>query len=449
MSEAVTPEPPLAHFLVRAVQAAHFEQVRDFGPIEDACPGGAFCPPEAPPIQHLPNVDLAVIVFDRQGRVKEAANVLLSRNYPAGLIVPLNPDLGTDAVRFRRWDIERWNGGVFSAETGRMLSSKGWQSDPPLTEADDIVPGREDAAYQFMSPYPASGFKLLLAYYIMWLVDQAVLSLDQPYRYQVGEEKEGESRLLCDWLDPMITASDNYATKALLKQLWDIGQLEGLNAEFRDLGLGTLQINRTDPATGYGWQPGEIHMTALDTARLLWLIDGGPGLLWRRPDGNPITASELSAEARSYLKSLLAEQGLHEALSTTNLGGAAQAQLGIPARLAARWIDPADGTVTVGGQHFGYDVRLCNEQAEVDFMHKTGLTYNYCSDAGIVRSLLGQPYRHYIIAFFANLGYRYTDPVFAAHPCLPCYDPRLMICYTQRIATLGRQIDDWLKSWAG
>ncbi len=97
--------------------------------------------------------------------------------------------------------------------------------------------------------------------------------------------------------------------------------------------------------------------------------------------------------------------------------------------------------MTVDGIPYGRDVRPCNAAAEVSFAHKTGITFNYGADAGIVESLPNKPYRHYIIAFLANQGYRYTDPVFADRASFPCFDAVGGICYTQRIPALAKQID--------
>ena len=64
-----------------------------------------------------------------------------------------------------------------------------------------------------------------------------------------------------------------------------------------------LKINGIDPATGGNWQPGQIHMTAMDTARLLWLIHREDGTVWTRPDGEPVKASLLS-DATSFSSKL-------------------------------------------------------------------------------------------------------------------------------------------------
>jgi hypothetical protein len=478
--------------LLTALHDAKFGDVIDFGPFEDVCPGAKFCTVPAKQIGFVPNVDLAVIELDDNGHALRAANVLLDRDHPDGVVVPLDRKpgpsgtYGTSSVRWLRWAIDRYNGGTFDQNTGQRLTSKGWTTDPALTSADDIIPGRDDASLQFMAPYPASLFKLVVAFRIMRLVDMGQISLDQVVSWDptpttapvapgtpslapsaadapaagstlahsgprsigpaAAPADDTVSRPVRQWMDAMITTSDNDAAAALLKYLSDRGDLPAMHAELRDLGLGTLQINGINPATGKNWQPGQIHMTSMDTARLLWLIDGGSGKLWTRPDGRPVLASVLSDRSRSYLRALLDQQGYHEALSTTNLCGAANVQAGIPAKMPARWIDLATGTVTVDGYAYGADVRPCNAAAEVIFGHKTGLTFNYGSDAGIVRSLPGKPGRHYVISFISSLGYRYTDPVFASRSTYPCYDEVGPICYVQSIPALGRQIDDYLAS---
>ena len=469
--------------MVLAMRAAQFDKTLDFGPFEDVCPGASFCAKPARPVKYMPNVDLAVIELDPQGQATAVANVVLSRDYPGGLPLPIDKvagpagSYGVSLVRWREWDIERYDGGTFSQEDGHQLTQKGWKTNPPRTTADDIVPGRESIPLEFMAPYPASLFKIIVAFRIMRLVDLGQLSLDQTYTYlpvssfaaqakQADQPLErpvggssgksalaaaavvaaaGETRTIRDWLDPMITVSSNNAARAMVKLLHDRNDLPAMHAELRGLGLGTLQVNGTDPGTGGNWQPGNIHMTSLDTARLLWLIEGGSGPLWVRPDGQPVLASLLSAGSRAFLKSLLDDQAFHEVLSTGSLCGKANVRPGIPALVPARWINP-DGTETAGGFPYGQDVRPCNAAAEVVFGHKTGLTFNYGSNAGIVRSLPGKPARRYIISFISSLGYRYTDPPFAFRSTYPCYDAVGGICYTQRIPAMAKLLDDYIKS---
>jgi hypothetical protein len=408
--------------LLRAVTASGFDQVLDFRRNGER-------------IAHTPNVDVAVIELDAEGRPVAAANVLLSRDYPKGVGVPIDPKTwGTTAVRYTRWDLERWDG------------QKGWSD---ATAEEDVVPGREKARLRFMAPYPASLFKLMIAFRVMRLVDRGVVTLAQPWRFLRDTEDKGE-RPVWRWMEPMVTESDNGSTEALVKLLHEKGEMAGLNQELAELGLGTLQVNGTSPVTGRSWNPGSIHMTALDTARLLLLIEGGPGVLWRTPAGREVTAAEMSAASRVYLQSLLADQALHEALSSTVLCGDPKAEPGIPAAEPARWVDPKDGTVTAAETAFGRDTRPCNAAAEVMFLHKTGQTENYGSDGGIVRSLPGATWRRYIVVFLSNLGNRYYDAsvASAADPSkgedgFPSVSTK--ISYTQRIPALGRRIDTLMK----
>lgn len=441
MANALHAQSPLEKAVLAAVREARFDEIMDFGPASEDrdVPEGS-----TTRIAHMPNVDVAVLQLDAAGRVVDRANVLLSRDHPEGLIVPVEMNGGASTVRFRRWDIERWNGGTFKTGTREQLRAKGWTNNPPLMDADDIVPGRAHAPHPFMAPYPASLFKLLVAFQVMRMVDAHLVTLDSDHTY-VLEDQPDETRPLRDWLDPMITVSDNRSTRALLQLLHRRGRIEAMHEEFRRLGLATLQINGTRPEDGSGWQVGAIHMTAFDTARLLLLIEGPDGELWRRPDGRPVTANLLSATSRAFLKSLLLEQGMNDALSTANLAGVPHVRPGIPSRIAPRWINPANGVVMLPGINYGVDVRRSNVRAEVTFAHKTGLTYNYASDAGIVTSLPGRPFRRYIIVFLGNTGYRYTDEVFANRTRGPYADPVSPISYTQRIPALGRAIDDALK----
>jgi hypothetical protein len=59
-----------------------------------------------------------------------------------------------------------------------------------------------------------------------------------------------------------------------------------------------------------------------------------------------------------------------------------------------------------------------------------------------VASLPGQPFRHYIVAFLGNLGYRYADEAFMARTNFPAFDPVSPVAYTQRIPELGKFMDE-------
>jgi hypothetical protein len=375
-----------------------------------------------------PNVDVAVLELNPAGQVVAAANVLLSRDAPDGYVVPIDQrSLSSDAVRFTAWSQSRWNAG-------------GLDWDAPFAPSDVLVPGTEDAPFTFMVPYPASTFKIIVAYHVLTLVDDGLVALDDEVTYVPS----GQTRTVATWLDEMITVSSNRATEALLALLHDLDEVDRMNAEMARLGMPTLQITGTQPVTGRPWNPGAIHMGALDTAKLFLLIRGGPGVLWRTDDGTVVRGDELSASSRAVLLGLLEEQGLKEVLSTTLLCGGPEVEVGLRAALSPRWFDPETGFGDVDGVPFvgDYDVRPCNAEADVRFLHKTGLTLNHGSDAGIVESLAGVRQRQYVIAVFGNLGYRFTDAPLATQFGNPCFDAD--ICYTQRLPRLARTIDDAL-----
>ncbi len=151
----------------------------------------------------------------------------------------------------------------------------------------------------------------------------------------------------------------------------------------------------------------------------------------------------LAPASRALLHGLLRDQAFHDALSTTAICGERGVAPGIPALLPARWV-AADGSVTLDELRRPRDARPCNAAAEVLFAHKTGQTLNYGSDAGIVTGIPGRARRHYIVALFTNLGYRYADRERAGGP-LPCLAEG--VCYTQRIPALGARIDALMRGW--
>ena len=192
-------ETPLETAVLSAVRDAHFDHVIDFGAGNEGQPVKAHLGVPAQTIAHPPNVNVAVLQFDAAGNLVDRAYVLLSRDYPDGLVVPLDPDAGPGSVHFLRWDIERSDGGTFSSADGHQLTTKGWTNNPPLTGADDLVPGRTNAPYQFMVPYPASLFKSMIAFHVMRMIDAGKLTLDTEYAYEADGAKPepGLPRGLC------------------------------------------------------------------------------------------------------------------------------------------------------------------------------------------------------------------------------------------------------------
>jgi hypothetical protein len=375
----------------------------------------------AQPISQQPQIDASVLELDAAGRIVSTGTVLMSPQYPNGVVVPIDSDFHTTAVRYRQWD------------------DAGWYANHAQGTID-IVPGRETAPLDFMSPYPASVLKLMVNFGVLRLVDQGVIALDDTYHYEPTTISSlcgpASSNTIRAYIDASLTASSNAASCALIKLLWDHDAVNALNQQFQNLGLETLHLANTNPANGGRWG-NPVTMSSLDTAKLLALINGGPGTLWTTPAGIAVTASVLSNSSRKLYLSELGQQGWNWMLSTTNYCGGGYPSAGIPQVTAKRWIAP-DGTMTVAGNYFGQDVRPCNENAEVTFKHKTGWVNNSGADAGIVKSLLGKPGRQYIITVFSNLGDQYQDPKRPATP--PGVVP---VEVTEKFAQLGQALDQF------
>lgn len=379
-----------------------------------------------------PNVDLAVVVF-QPDCPPAYANVLASRDRPDGHVAPIDPQsMQVQGVTWRGWSYARWDGDA------------PW--DAPF--GDDTRVGPASGDLDFMIPNPASTFKVVVGVGIALGIDMGVVSLDDPISVAADVPGGAFSGTVGEAMDRMLTASSNSATSALIRRLHDVDILPDLLRQKLDaLGLYTLRLDGTQPngdwiPPGVGDTTGWFHMTAWDTVRLLWLLDPrAPGPSWTA-DGVTIDPDLLSDSSRQYLHTVLEEQGWHEVLSTTATCGTPGREPGIPAVMPGRWLgdpDAGDFSVTVDGLRMSEDVRPCNDVATVSFAHKTGITNNFGSNAGIVTAL-DEGGRHYIIAMFANLGSRYTDAPLLELYDSPCDDANL--CYTQRLAFLGRSIDE-------
>jgi beta-lactamase class A len=177
----------------------------------------------------------------------------------------------------------------------------------------------------------------------------------------------------------MITVSSNEATDECVALLHRVGLLPAeLNRRLAACGLPTLQLNDTTAAGGWrnadGAGVGHLHMTAWDTARLLWLLDAeAPPAPWLSPAAPPL----LTPPTRDRLRAVLGRQQLDEILSSAKLRDLPGAVPGGP-----------DAPV---------------------FAHKTGTTDNYASDAGLWRDPASG--LHAIVAVLTSLGRR-----FAFHP---------------------------------
>ena len=330
-SGASTPDAELAAELQDIVTAAAFETVVDF---EYDTKGGP-----APQVANHPNVDVAVIKLDDAGAPVASANVLFSRDFPDGKVVDLDENLAPTGVDWRAWDLDRWDGD--------------W--DAPWPKGSRLVPGT--SGDEFMVPYPASTFKLLVAFHTLRLIEKGEIKAGRDYVYEqrngktcLGNTKEF-TNTTSQLLEKMITYSSNTATCALLQQLHSLDQMKPMNDSFANLGLPTLQVKGTDAGAGGTWNPGEISMTAIDTARLLLLVNGVDGVAWQTESGRKVLADRvLGPRYQKWLRGLLGDQGFHEVLSTTNWCGAEYPVQGMPGA-GARALDRPRGRHRHGAWH--------------------------------------------------------------------------------------------------
>ncbi|GAA1312507.1 hypothetical protein GCM10009634_80710 [Saccharothrix xinjiangensis] len=427
--------PRLAERVRQAVVAQGFHDVLDLTPPELFAASRAGAPEKydsvpaeraarlgaaaARPLHQTPNLDIAVIRLGPLGKPAAVADVLLSPQHPQGVAVPVDArELATDQVRYRWWDDTEWdvNGG------------RGTR---------DVLPGREGAPIDFSSPYPASVLKLMVGFGVLRLADAGRVDLDGTYAYQPTAPNAAcggaQGKTVRAFFDEMITKSQNESTCALIKMIHDLNAWDEVNRTFAELGMPTLMVTGTNPANGGRWIGS--NMSALDTAKLLLLVNGGYGTLWTTDAGRAVTRNELSASSRAFFQRTLADQGHNEMLSTTNWCGRDYPVQGIPQLTPPRWVRP-DGTVRVGDAVYDRDVRPCDAVAEVTYAHKNGWVDTTGSDAGIVKSLRGEAKRDYIVVVFSNLGTDYVDARRPADP--PGVFP---VLYTEKYAKLGKAVD--------
>ena len=318
----------LATALMRAVQA------QDFGHTVDAWRSGQA-------VDAFPSIDLAVVSL-APTRGPRFANVLFSREHPQGQVADIGAHAGP--VQNICFDAD---------QRDACLESPAW------------LPGADwsrmrwtrlhgNGLLRFVAPYPASLLKLMVAVGLGLAVDAGKTAW----------------REVQPALEPMIVLSDNDATDACVALLHRLRMVATLNARFARLGLPTLQLNATQPGGGWrnadGAGVGQIHMTAWDTVRLLWLLDAdAPPAPWL-----PAKTILLQPATRDQLRAVLARQQRDEVLSSGSL------------RAVSGWVPGLPDA-----PHFA---------------HKTGTTQTYASDAGIVRT----GGCHYLVAVLTSLGRR-------------------------------------------
>ena len=427
----------LGQALRRAVLDQHFEALLEPASVGGDVSGGVSLsdgPVAAPQLlRHFPSIDLAVIAYPRNA-APVWANVLFSRECPQGHLASIDANAGdVQNVRFLA-DQQDEHGNSVAWASASDWNLMEWQLLGGPRQA--VQPEQWPAAPRFVAPYPASLVKLMFAVALARAVDLGLASWEQPWRHGKA------SATVAQWGESMVIASNNEATSAVVALLHSVGLLPAPNqtaqhehpvhAWFERFGLLTLRITNTRADGGWrnaqGAGVGQLQMTAWDTARLLWLLMwDAPAPPWLAAKGaNP--AEFLSVPSRQVVWGWLADQGLHEILSSTALAGVPGWQGGIAATLPQRWVQH-DGSVVVQDKHFPADVRGTNSLQTVQFAHKTGTTENYVADAGRVQAQAPHC-RRYLIAMTSNLGRRFAANSFCATDW--------------RVPKLGAEIDAWL-----
>ncbi|WP_088278679.1 serine hydrolase [Ideonella sp. A 288] len=365
----------LAQALLDAVRAQPWHEARD------RRTGGA-------PFSHPPSLDLAVAVFPPAGAPRWA-NVLFSRERPAGWVAAIGDDAG--AVSNVAYLVDPLDAHGVSAA---------WQPGADWSQLS-FAPLAGHGPARFVAPYPASLVKLMVAVGAAQLVDRGAADWDERWTHA------GRGRALADWAEPMLTESSNLATDAMVALLHARGLIRrdddgpggreahnDLHALFASQHLGTLRLADTR-ATG-GWRNadgagvGHLQMTAWDTVRLLWRLQDVPAP-WLAADAPPM----LSTASRTRLMGWLWKQRQNEVLSS----GSQAHHAGWPAGIAGR------------------------------FAHKTGTTETYASDAGRVELPGGGLF---LIALLTSLG--------------RCAAPHDGAATDANVPRLGAAVEAWVKT---
>lgn len=499
----------LNSILKNAVNSVDFENVIDLGPTFTE----STCPPSEPVCKHgraaigralFPQIDLAVIAFQPECKNNiVGSNVFFSRDFPRGISATFAP--GTQSVsniKLYKWTQERF-------DEARVVSKAPWLE--PVNGAwradflkEDLINSASPLAHtQFMSPYPASVFKILVALRVLQkLEEQGPLSeqLEKKFTYNFGTLETSDDVTLSfrQFLDAMIQWSGNKATAAMIQYLHQTGDIvesdikdsagypaaqpkvNNLNKLFAEMGLPTLQMNRTRSKDGL-WgnrdtmylkessSVSHISMPSWDTARLLWLMRTmestpereRPQWLVSRGQNKKVEPGLVSDNVKKYFWANLKDQLFHEVLSNgTHCKQASGGAFGIPAAIPMKWVSGNQLKLPVGeypfvfaadelsgDYNFSKDISECQKNAEVQFASKTGLTSVSGSHAGLVKGLSERGFnREYIVVLNSSLGSRFTDSDrLDSERVIPCFDKTL--CYTSRINQLGANLDASLKKW--
>ncbi|NBW81634.1 hypothetical protein EBR21_07755, partial [bacterium] len=229
-------EKELANLLKTAVNNTDFDQVVDLGPnfTEDPCPASELACKhgrKALGVERFPQIDLAVIAFQKGcTNPVVGSNVFFSRDFPKGISAEFDKNTGAVSnVRLQHWTQERFDGGRVTKVTPFFEQTPhAWKA--PFPPEDLINPEASSSAVNFMSPYPASIFKMLVLTKVLTFLEQKgplEAQLDQKFTYDFGtaDTKDDVTLSLREYLEAMIQWSGNKATAAMIQFLHKNGQI--------------------------------------------------------------------------------------------------------------------------------------------------------------------------------------------------------------------------------
>ena len=395
------------------MQSAAFAKVWDYGPLYgEGCPAEQTpaCLPLVGPVgaAHYPQIDISVVVPNRRGCAQAVAKatLLFDRTHQNGVSGKYDPKtLELTNIRFRKWDEARYNGGRWKLEgagpTARAQLVPGTEVawDAPYA-ADTLlvsssVAKTDKESMDFLSPWPASVFKLMVATRFLQLLDQAQTADAQPLTIETpiplptrdlhsACPTEARTLTLRQTLETMLQWSGNCAAAGLVRYLHTHGEivqspkvdaqgfpveppsLNRVNSALSELGLLSLQMNRTgarggrvgNPNDNYDTRTASVtnnHMTSWDVARLLWLLDelaDSAPPSWEVAPGRPVNRDFVSPRHKALLRELLRNSYSGSGLANNHTcvnqspGQPPAGQLqelapapGIPALLSGRWMD--------------------------------------------------------------------------------------------------------------
>ena len=453
----------LASGLRAAVQRTEFGKVWDYGPLfGEGCPAEQLpaCQTLIGPLraERFPQIDLSVVAINPAGcpQAVAKATVVFDRRHPQGVLGTYEPrTLELQNIRFRKWDERRFNGGRFKLlgsgadAAPAVVAGTELPFDAPYPPGSLLSATDKGSAVDFMSPWPASVFKLMVATHFLTLLDKGQTADEQPLALQTPIPlptrdlmelcpEEERALTLYQALETMLGWSGNCATAALVRflhahnEILQSPQLDvqgfptaaplhsGINKTLAALGLSTLQMNRTiartgrwgNPADNYALTTASVannHMTSWDTARLLWLFAELPERArprWEVAPGRPVDLEFVSPRQKALLRELLKNSYSGSILVNNRVcvpesTAGFRPTPGIPALLSRKWLDkgrlrlpfadyPYKGVIDDIGPSainptYPPDLTPCQRRAEVMYLNKAGLTNVAASSVGIIR----------------------------------------------------------------